>query len=195
MSIIGILALQGGFDAHRRSIERLGRKSILVRSRDDLQHTEALIIPGGESTVMIQLLQRLDLLNPLKERIQSGMPVFGTCAGMILLSSGIYEKEQETLNIMDFLVLRNAYGRQSESFEAVLHWKDSTKSVMDSSIPGVFIRAPRVTELGKKVTVLMRFEKHPVLLQQGSCLAASFHPELTASVAVHSYFLNEIVHR
>jgi len=131
MPDIGILALQGGFDAHRRSIERLGQKSILVRSRDDLQRAEALIIPGGESTVMIQLLRRLDLLDPLKKRIQSGLPVFGTCAGMILLSSGIYGKKQETLNVMDFLVLRNAYGRQSESFEAELHWKDSAKSAKD----------------------------------------------------------------
>jgi len=190
MSRIGILALQGGFEAHRRSLERLGRESSLVKTPEDLEGADSLIIPGGESTVMIRLLKRLDLLEPLKERIRKGMPVFGTCAGMIMLSSGIDGLEQETLGAMDFRVLRNAYGRQTESFEAELEWEEG--SGKEPPVPAVFIRAPMITGLGKDVDVLIRYEDHPVLVRQGHCLAASFHPELTDSPVVHSYFLSEM---
>ncbi|MDC7241654.1 MAG: pyridoxal 5'-phosphate synthase glutaminase subunit PdxT [Spirochaetales bacterium] len=182
---VGILALQGGFDAHRKTVESLGFEAFSVRSAEELERAERLIIPGGESTVMTRLLRRFGLLTLLRERIAAGMPVFGTCAGMILLSSGVAGSDQETLGAIDIEVARNAYGRQSESFETPLNWGSQI-------LPALFIRAPRITYRGKGVEVLVSFEDAPVLVRQGSCLAASFHPELTGYKSVHRYFLNEM---
>ena len=187
----GILALQGGSEAHSRALIRLGLSPVFVRTQNDLFSVDcSLFIPGGESTVMLRLLRSFDLLDILKKRILEGLPVFGTCAGMILLSSGIDGMDQETLGIMDYRVRRNAYGRQIDSFEADLIWRRDHDQ--NETVPAVFIRAPRITSTGPDVEVLMEFEGAPVLVRQGSCLAASFHPELTDSISVHRYFLNSV---
>ncbi|MDC7233137.1 MAG: pyridoxal 5'-phosphate synthase glutaminase subunit PdxT [Spirochaetales bacterium] len=178
----GVLALQGGFDAHIRMLETLGCRGIAVKTAARLDHCSRLILPGGESTVMNRLLSAGDLRTELIRRIQGGMPVFGTCAGLILLSSGVAWSCQETLGLLDCTVRRNAYGRQTESFETDLNWDYR-------SIPGIFIRAPRIEETGPECRCLIRYEDSPVLVRQNNILAASFHPELTESPEVHSYFL------
>lgn len=183
MEIPGVLALQGGFAAHKKTLENLGYSPVLVRNNKDLDRIDRLIIPGGESTVMIRLLNRYGLKDPLLRRIRSGMPVFGTCAGMILLSSGISDSNQETLGLMDFHVKRNAYGRQIASFETELTWEGI-------HVPALFIRAPQICKYGSDVEVLLRHEESPVLVKQDRLLAASFHPELTDSKEFHKYFMD-----
>ncbi len=185
MTVPGILALQGGYAAHGQVLKRMGYNPVEVRTPEDLKKADCLILPGGESTVMIKLLKRCGLFIPLKRSIQEGMPVFGTCAGMILLSSGIEGLAQPVLSAMDCRVRRNAYGRQIDSFEAQLNWGKH-------SIPALFIRAPQVSSTGKDVEILIRFENSPVLIKQGKRLAASFHPELTGSDLVHRYFMESI---
>ncbi len=182
---VGILALQGGFDAHKKSVEALGRETLLVRNPEDLAASGSLIIPGGESTVMMRLLKRFGLYDDLALRIKEGMPVFGTCAGMILLSSGVEGSDQETLEAMDYRVRRNAYGRQSESFETILSWRGD-------GVPALFIRAPEISSCGHLVDVQISYEKTAVLVRQANCLAASFHPELTGFSGIHRYFLEEM---
>jgi pyridoxal 5'-phosphate synthase pdxT subunit len=182
----GILALQGGFAAHEIILKNLGYPAVLVKTPEDLQATDCLIIPGGESTVMINLLKRVGLLEPLIERIDNGFPLFGTCAGMILLSSGTDKQEQTTLGAMNFTVQRNAYGRQKDSFETPLTWRDETFSAL-------FIRAPRLVEKKSSVQILLSHEGIPVLIQEKNCLASGFHPELTGYRGIHEYFLKEIV--
>ena len=179
----GILALQGGFEAHCKILRSLGYKPVLVRTSGDLDEVNSLIIPGGESTVMIRLLQRYGLAGELCCRIRQGMPVFGTCAGMILLSKGVTESDQATLGMMDFRVKRNAYGRQIASFETELEWKGG-------KVPAVFIRAPEIVELEQGPEILLSYEDSPVLVRQENCLAASFHPELTDNAEIHRYFLS-----
>jgi 5'-phosphate synthase pdxT subunit len=181
----GILALQGGFAAHKRILIQMGYFPIEVRTPSDLDKVDRLILPGGESTVIIKLLKRTGLLESLQRKIQKGMPVFGTCAGMILLSSGVEESSQPTLSAMDFTVERNAYGRQIASFETTLDWQGIP-------LPALFIRAPQIRKTGKAVNVLIRYEETPVLVRQNNCLAASFHPELTDSRKVHRYFLEDM---
>lgn len=183
MKQVGILSLQGGFEAHSRMIERLGAAPVRVRTPEDLQRIERLILPGGESTVMIRMLQRLDMLEAIRSFSRMGGALFGTCAGMILLSSGIEGMTQETLGLINMTVKRNAYGRQSESFEASLQWEMH-------SVPALFIRAPRVLTTGPDVECLIRYEDQPVLVKQDRSLAASFHPELGESIEVHRYFLS-----
>lgn len=178
----GILSLQGGFEAHGRSLERLGFKTLYVKTIDDLKGCDKLILPGGESTVMIKLLRQNNMLIPLKKRISLGMPVFGTCAGMVLLSSGVKGMNQETLGVMDFKVIRNGYGRQISSFETTLYWQGEPLKVP-------FIRAPKVDDLGSAVEVLINHRGSPVLVRQGNYLAASFHPELSDNDELHRYFL------
>ena len=182
----GILALQGGFAAHGAILEKLDYPYHLVRTPEELDSVGCLIIPGGESTVMVRLLKRFRLWEPLQDRIRNGFPLFGTCAGMILLSSGVDGSEQPTLSAMDFIVSRNAYGRQKESFEVNLSWMEETFSAL-------FIRAPRISSTEKSVEVLLRNGNTPVLVRQGNCLAASFHPELTGFAGIHRFFLKEIV--
>jgi pyridoxal 5'-phosphate synthase pdxT subunit len=185
MAAPGILALQGGFEAHRRILVQLGYDPILVKTMRDLDRADFLILPGGESTVMTKLLKRADLFEPLAERIRAGLPVFGTCAGMILLSSGVEQSSQPTLGAMDYTVRRNATGRQKESFEVPLQWRDKDFSAL-------FIRAPEIRRIGNRTEVLLRYREKPVLVRQNNCLAASFHPELTGFTEIHRYFLNHI---
>ena len=185
MPVPGILALQGGFAAHGQVLKRIGYDPVEVRTPEDLNKVDCLILPGGESTVMIKLLKRCGLLIPLIRNVQGGMPVFGTCAGMILLSSGIEGLDQPVLSAMDYTVRRNAYGRQIDSFETELNWGEN-------SLSALFIRAPQVCRTGEDVDILVQYENRPVLLKQGNRLAASFHPELTGSNLVHRYFMESI---
>jgi len=183
MAIPGILALQGGFEAHKRILNDLGHEPILVKTPGELDRVDSLILPGGESTVITKLLLRTGLFLPLAEKIRDGLPVFGTCAGMILLSSGVEQSDQPTLGAMDFTVKRNAYGRQRESFEIPLRWQNQPFTAL-------FIRAPEISRSGERTETLLTYRDRPVLLEQGNCLAAGFHPELTGFPEIHRYFLN-----
>lgn len=182
MAVCGILALQGGFKAHADVLRSLGRETLYVKNSDELDRCDRLILPGGESTAMIRLLGRSSLREALLRRVGEGMPVFGTCAGMVLLSAGVCGSGLETLGLLDCLVRRNAYGRQIASFEASLSWEGR-------AYPGVFIRAPRIGEMGAGCRSLISFEGSPVLIRQENILAASFHPELSGDASLHEYFL------
>jgi len=175
--IIGVLALQGDFEAHQKALARAGARGVEVRTAADLEAVDALIIPGGESTTMLKLLQDEGLLEPLR-RFGERRPIFGTCAGAILLASRVTHPAQESLGLMDIEVERNAYGRQLEAEEGPLE--------------AVFIRAPVIRRVGPSVRVLARYKGDPVLVQQGRHMAATFHPELTDDDRVHLRFLNSI---
>ena len=185
MTKVGILGLQGDYERHRAVLERLDARASIIVAPEQLDGIDALIIPGGESTTMGKLMVSFSILEPVKERIAAGMPVFGTCAGMILLASDIAESEQPHLGGLDVEVSRNAYGRQVESFEA-----DVPVTFIDQPVRGVFIRAPKITRLGPKVETLGLFEDDPVLVRQGNILACSFHPELTEETRIHDYFFS-----
>jgi pyridoxal 5'-phosphate synthase pdxT subunit len=172
---IGILAVQGDFREHAAMVRRLGAEPVEVRKPEQLDDVDGLIIPGGESTAIIRLIRIYGLEEALR---RFGKPVFGTCAGMILL-------DREHLGLVDVLVRRNAYGRQVASFEA-----DLELAGRDERLRGVFIRAPRVEEAGPEVEVLAELNGEPVLLRQGRYLVASFHPELTDDIRVHELFLD-----
>ena len=189
--IVGILALQGDFDAHRRLLEdRLSTRTIRVKTPADLQLADALIIPGGESTTMMFLLDRIGLVQAIRERSRAGMPVYGTCAGMILMSKEIEGRtDQHTLDLMDITVRRNAFGRQVDSFEAEL---DFSSLGSNDTVRGVFIRAPYVSRSGPTVEVNATFDGHTVSVRQRNLLATAFHPELTDSIAVHSLFVSMV---
>ena len=178
--MVGILALQGGFEAHAKIVRALGAEPREVRVPADLVGLDALIIPGGESTVMTLGVEREGLAEPLQELVRAGTPVLGTCAGMIMLDRG-------HLGLMDIEVDRNAYGRQVASFEADLRLRDDVEPLR-----GVFIRAPRVRDHGPDVEVLAELEGEPVLMRQGRFLVASFHPELTQDTRVHELFLHSV---
>ncbi len=187
---IGVLALQGAFAEHRQMLAGLGIAAREVRLPAHLEDVDALIIPGGESTTIGKLLRITGLDDAIRERAESGMPVWGTCAGMILLGrdvgdSGSKVVAQPLLGLMDIRVRRNAFGAQLESFETDLH----APEVADVPIPAVFIRAPVVEERGADVTVLAALpDGRPVAVRQGSLLATAFHPELTGDLAFHRYF-------
>jgi pyridoxal 5'-phosphate synthase pdxT subunit len=181
---IGILTLQGDFQKHAHTFRSLGCETPSVRSAEDLGAVDALAIPGGESTTIGKLLVRFEMLEPLRRRISAGMPVFGTCAGMILLATEIEGSDQTRIGVLDIRVARNAYGRQVESFEVDV----DVPLLGNGSVRGVFIRAPKVTHVGPEVEVLAFLEGSPVLVRQGVVLAASFHPELTADSGIHRYF-------
>ena len=195
MSVIGVLSYQGGFARHLELLQRLGYSSVPVRSVEALESVDALIIPGGESTTIGMLMERFGVLGEVTRRIAGGLPVFGTCAGLILLAAGIEESNQPRIGALDVTVRRNAYGRQIESFEADVRPAPGDGSDLLESGPfhGVFIRAPLIVRAGPGVTTLMAYEDRPVLVRQGSLLAATFHPELSGDDRVHRYFLHEIV--
>ena len=186
MPMIGVLALQGDYEKHALMLERLSAETLQVREPADLERVDALVIPGGESTTIGKLMTAYGLLEPIRSRILAGMPVFGTCAGLILLAARTKEKHQNRLGILDISVQRNAYGRQVDSFEAQIE----VPILGDTPVRGIFIRAPIVTEIRDNVRILARFENRPVLLQKDRILVASFHPELTEDTRIHSYFLD-----
>lgn len=219
--IVGILALQGDYDAHRRMLsEKLSTTSRYVRTVAELEQVDALILPGGESTTIIKLMERIGLDKAINTRIQAGMPVFGTCAGMILLSQAIQDRpDQPTLAAMHITVARNAFGRQIDSFEADVPFDykspfsegmssakgqesaretkanakpEATVEPGNNTVRGVFIRAPFVTEAGPDVQILSHFRDRIVGVRQGNLLATAFHPELTDDAHVHAYFLGMV---
>jgi len=183
---VGVLALQGDFQAHQRALERAGAEAVEVRTAADLENIQGLVIPGGESTTMIKLLEREKLLDPLRE-FGRRRPIFGTCAGAILLATDLANAGQGSLGLMDMQVERNAYGRQIDSRIARLHPQG-----MDGGLEAVFIRAPIIRHVGKDAKVLATYEGDPVLVEQGRHLAATFHPELTDDARIHLMFLQKI---
>jgi 5'-phosphate synthase pdxT subunit len=187
---VGVLALQGAFAAHSDCLTSIVVQSVEVRNPDQLGSVEALLMPGGESSTMSQLLESSGLFDPISKRISEGMPVFGTCAGMILLASEILDgrSDQRSFSAIDISVRRNAFGRQFESFE-------STIATDVGDFQGVFIRAPRIERVGADVQVLGSIGDEPVLVRQGNVLAASFHPELSNDARLHEYFVSVIAKR
>lgn len=185
--IVGILALQGDFREHIAATNSCGHSAVEIRTAEDLEKIDALILPGGESTTIIQLSELFDLYAPIRTKIAKGLPVYGSCAGMILLADRIVDgKEgQKTFGGINMTVRRNAFGRQVDSFESDLKFNGH-------SLHAVFIRAPWVEEFGEGVQVLSEAAGHAVAVRQGNLLATSFHPELTSDMAVHEYFFEEI---
>ncbi|MGP0075111.1 MAG: pyridoxal 5'-phosphate synthase glutaminase subunit PdxT [Bryobacteraceae bacterium] len=183
---VGVLALQGDFEAHARALTRAGAEPVEVRSAADLQNIQGLVIPGGESTTMIKLLEEEKLIEPLRE-FGRERPIFGTCAGAILLATDVANPPQASLGLMDIEVERNAYGRQLDSRIARLH-----PSGIDGELEAVFIRAPIIRRVGQGARVLASYQGDPVLVEQGRHLAATFHPELTEDSRVHLMFLGKI---
>jgi pyridoxal 5'-phosphate synthase pdxT subunit len=183
---VGVLALQGDFQAHQRALARAGAEAVEVRSAADLESVEGLVIPGGESSTMLKLLEEEKLLEPLRE-FGRHRPIFGTCAGAILLASEVLNPPQASLQLMDMDVERNAYGRQLDSRIARLQPEG-----MESELEAVFIRAPVIRRVGERAKVLATYQGDPVLVEQGRHMAATFHPELTEDSRVHLRFLQKI---
>ncbi len=181
--VIGLLGLQGAFLDHRRHVTRLGHTYRIVKSSEDLAAVERLIIPGGESTVMAMYLEAYGLIHPLKERLAASMPVWGICAGAILLAEQVDDRPG-VLNALSMAVRRNAYGRQAASD---VHTLD-VPCLHRSAFPAMFIRAPLITACGPGVTVLAYYGKNPVFVRQESVMATTFHPELTDDAVFHDYF-------
>ena len=185
---IGILALQGAFEEHAKVLEKLGVVSVEIRNLNDFQQVQSdlsgLILPGGESTTMGKLLRDQQMLVPIQEAILSGLPVFGTCAGLILMAKEITSQEESHLGTMDIVVERNAYGRQLGSFYTEAECKGVGK------IPMTFIRGPIISSLGDDVEILATVDDQIVAAQEQNMLVTSFHPELTDDVGLHQYFIN-----
>jgi pyridoxal 5'-phosphate synthase pdxT subunit len=175
---VGVLALQGGFEAHAKALRELGADAREVRTPDDLLGLDALVIPGGESTTITLGLERESLTDPLLDFVRSGKPVLGTCAGMIML-------DRDHLGVLDIGVRRNAFGRQLASFETELDFEGAP-------LHAVFIRAPWVEEVGDGVEVLAQVDGHPVAVRQGNVLAVAFHPELTGERRVHRWLVDRV---
>lgn len=184
---IGILALQGDFALHAEALARLGAPARLVRTAKDLDGLDGLILPGGESTAMLKLMEGSDLEAALARFHAGGGALFGTCAGLILLARTVTGPAQRSLGLLDTTVVRNGYGRQVDSFETDLAWTEDHVPVR-----GVFIRAPRIDRVGTGVRVLATFHGEPVLVREGHVLAATFHPELTGDTRLHRYFLEDV---
>ncbi|OON97093.1 MAG: glutamine amidotransferase subunit PdxT [Candidatus Epulonipiscioides saccharophilum] len=181
---IGVLALQGAFIEHIKILEKLGVKSVEIRQRKDFAYNlDGLILPGGESTAIGKLLNDLDLLNPIQSQIVGGLPVFGTCAGMILLAKEIDNQSKTYIATMDATVVRNAYGRQYDSFNVMAYFNNEL-------IEMPFIRAPYIKTVNDNVQVLATVQDRIVAIRQDKQLATSFHPELTNNTYVHEYFLS-----
>ena len=185
---IAVLALQGAFFEHEQMLERLGVETFEIRQLADwAQNKDGLIIPGGESTVQSKLLKDLELLEPITHDIENGLPVFGTCAGLILLAKNVEGEEFKRISTMDIDVCRNAYGRQLGSF----YTEHNMKEVGDN-VPMTFIRAPYIKKVNVDTRILAEVDGHIVAAQQGKQLVTAFHPELNDDTRVHEYFLNMI---
>lgn len=184
---IGVLALQGAFAKHMEVLKSLGAHVIEVRKPADLAACDGLIIPGGESTTMMKQMEFIDFQQPFRDFFAK-KPVFGTCAGLILMSKKIAGGKMDPFGLLDVEIERNAFGRQVESFQTEL--EVHFKSNLTKKIPAIFIRAPRIRHVDAKVRVLASFKDEPVLVQEGFHLGATFHPELTMDHSVHAYFLS-----
>jgi len=181
---VGVLALQGDFEAHARAVHGAGADPFEVRTPSELASADALIIPGGESTTIRKLATNYGLLEPLRERARDGLPILGTCAGMIACARTITDGEPPILGVVDIDVRRNAYGRQVQSFEADIDVAGI------GEMRAVFIRAPKVERVGDDVETLAGHDGGPVVVRQGPILLAAFHPELTGDVRLHGLFIN-----
>jgi pyridoxal 5'-phosphate synthase pdxT subunit len=192
MKKVGVLALQGDFEAHGAALARAGAEAIFVREADQLDEIDGLVIPGGESTTMLKLLHYDDLMEPIA-RFGREKPIFGTCAGAILLANEVTQPSQESLALMDIAVERNAYGRQLDSRVTEI---DPEPEFQQRTAPGkleaVFIRAPIIRRIGPQARVLARYRGDPVLVEQGRHVVATFHPELTSDSRVHELFLEKL---
>ena len=187
MSRVGVLALQGDVREHLLILGSLGVEGVPVKKPEQLTEIDALIIPGGESTTIGKMAVRFGLLDPLRSVVQDGLPVYGTCAGMILLACAITDGDLPLIAALDIVVKRNAFGRQNESFEAALDVVG-----FDPPFQAVFIRAPWIEKVGAEVEVLASIEGHPVMVRQDKMLATSFHPELTGDGRIHELLLDLI---
>lgn len=186
---VGVLGLQGDVREHVRALEAAGGTPLVVRRPHEVAMVDALVLPGGESTTIGKLLARFELLEPIADRARGGMPLYGTCAGMILMANEIVGAEDAPVRIplLDCAVRRNGYGRQVDSFEA-----DLTVAGLDESFRAVFIRAPIVERVGASVEVLATCDGTPVLVRQGALLASSFHPEMTGDPRIHELFVGAV---
>ena len=192
MKKVGVLALQGDFAAHGAAVERAGAEPVYVRERSQLDGIDGLILPGGESSTMLKLLRHENLFDDLAE-FGRRKPMFGTCAGAILMARDVTSPSQESLGLMDIGVQRNAYGRQLDSCVVELEPEpEFEKRTAPGKLEAVFIRAPIIRRAGNGVQVLAEYEGDPVLIEQGRHLAATFHPELTRDVRVHRLFLEKL---
>ena len=181
MNKIGILAIQGDFERHALTITKLGHQAIEVRTKEELDQTTALIIPGGESTTFLTLFNEFKLGDSIIQYAKS-KPIMGTCAGLIILAKRADQLSYKTLDLIDIIVERNAYGRQRVSLNG-----------QERKFPGVFIRAPRINHVGNGVKILARHKNEPVLVSQNKILVATFHPELTENTDIHGYFISEFM--
>jgi pyridoxal 5'-phosphate synthase pdxT subunit len=183
---IGVLALQGDYLKHIEMLQRLDIEAVPVRTPDEVRSLDGLIIPGGESTTIGKLMRRFGVDDAILEKVDAGMPLYGTCAGLILMAKDIEDSDQHRLGLLDVTVRRNAFGRQVDSFETDMHISE----LGPDPIRAVFIRAPFVTEVRDGVKILASIDGRPVLIQRGNLLASSFHPELTNDTRLHEYFVS-----
>lgn len=185
---IGVLALQGDFDAHQKMLDRLSVQSLQIRTREQLNDIDGLIIPGGESTTLIKLMRAFDLIEPISQFYEKGKPIFGTCAGSILVAKNIQNSEQFRFGFIDTTVERNGYGRQVNSFEC-----DVITSLGPEPMHAIFIRAPKIVNTGSSVDIIATYEGSPIAARENKILVATFHPELTDDVRLHQYFMQKLV--
>ena len=183
---IGVLALQGAVTEHIQMLSALGAEAIPVRLPSELEGLDALIIPGGESTTISKLLSDYGLMEPIRRLAQKGFPIFGTCAGLVLLAKKVPNLQMDSIGVMDIEVERNAFGRQVDSFEADL----KIPALHNGTFHGVFIRAPIIEKTERGVEVLCQLNGKPVVVRQGKLLACAFHPELTDDLRLHKYFVD-----
>jgi 5'-phosphate synthase pdxT subunit len=187
MTTVGVLALQGDFREHLAVLETIGVDAVPVKTPEALSGVDALIIPGGESTTIGKMSVRFGLIDPLRSAISDGLPVYGTCAGLIFMAASLSDGDQPLLGVLDVVVKRNAFGRQNDSFEATLDIVG-----LDDPFDAVFIRAPWVEKVGSDVDVLASVAEHPVMVRQEKILATSFHPELTGDTRIHQMLLDMV---
>ncbi|MBP1916890.1 5'-phosphate synthase pdxT subunit [Lederbergia galactosidilyticus] len=185
---IGILGLQGAIREHAQAVKNCGAEAIEVKSIEQLDQLDGLILPGGESTTMRRLLDKYNFMDPLRAFAREGKPIFGTCAGLILLAKRLTGQEKAHLELMDITVERNSFGRQKESFEAEI----AIAGVAEDKMTAVFIRAPHITEAGENVEVLAKYDGRIVAVREGQFLGCSFHPELTEDSRLTAYFLQMV---
>lgn len=187
MTKIGVLALQGAVREHVHAIEAVGAEAVVVKHVEDLVDIDGLILPGGESTTIRKLIDKYGFLEPLCAFGESGKPIFGTCAGLILLAKEVVGYKEPHLGLMNIVVERNSFGRQKDSFEVELHVKH-----IGNDVAAVFIRAPHIVSVGENVEILAKYDGRIVLVRDGHYLGCSFHPELTEDKRIMKYFLNMV---
>jgi 5'-phosphate synthase pdxT subunit len=184
----GVLGLQGDVVEHVGALRRAGANAVVVKTPRDLARVDALVIPGGESTTVMKLLARFGLEKPIVDRVRAGMPLWGTCMGMIVAARDVADSDQPTLNLIDITVRRNAFGRQNDSAELAV----PIPALGEAPFPAIFIRAPWVERCGPGVELLAERDGHGVMVREGNVLATAFHPELTADARVHRYFIRMV---